>query len=71
MKLIKKEIEFIIQVIEEHKKFLREDARMTEKEIKEDDYLNQENIMANKLLKELKNIRKTIQFNTHIFFTWY
>jgi hypothetical protein len=55
MKLIKKEIKFIIQVIEEHKKFLREDARMTEKEIKKDDYLNKENIMANKLLKELRS----------------
>ena len=51
----RKEMEFIIQVIKEHKQFLREDARMSEKAIREDEYLNQENIMANYLIKEFKN----------------
>ena len=49
--MTRKEMEFVIECIQRYRTWLREDARMSEKAIREDDYLNKENIMSKKIKK--------------------
>tara|TARA_B100000424_G_scaffold208661_1_gene165979 strand:- start:926 stop:1114 length:189 start_codon:yes stop_codon:yes gene_type:complete len=53
--MTRKEMEFIIECIQRYRTWLREDARMSEKAIREDDYLNKENIMSKKIIQDMKN----------------
>ena len=53
--MTRKEMEFVIECIQRYRTWLREDARMSEKEIREDDYLNKENIMSKKIIQDMKN----------------
>ncbi len=48
-------MEFVIECIQRYRTWLREDARMSEKAIREDDYLNKENIMSKKIIQDMKN----------------
>ena len=52
--MTRKEMEFVIECIQRYRTWLREDARMSEKEIREDDYLNKENIMSKKIIQDMK-----------------
>ena len=52
--MTRKEMEFVIECIERYRTWLREDARMSEKAIREDDYLNKENIMSKKIIQDMK-----------------
>jgi len=52
--MTRKEMEFIIECIQRYRTWLREDARMSEKAIREDDYLNKENIMSKKIIQDMK-----------------
>tara|TARA_R100000329_G_scaffold35522_1_gene33356 strand:- start:11 stop:193 length:183 start_codon:yes stop_codon:yes gene_type:complete len=52
--MTRKEMEFVIECIQRYRTWLREDARMSEKAIKEDDYLNKENIMSKKIIQDMK-----------------
>mgnify|MGYP003132947277 FL=1 len=52
--MTRKEMEFVIECIQRYRTWLREDARMSEKAIREDDYLNKENIMSKKIIQDMK-----------------
>jgi|TARA_R100001443_G_scaffold27558_2_gene40754 hypothetical protein len=52
--MTRKEMEFVIECIQRYRTWLREDARISEKEIREDDYLNKENIMSKKIIQDMK-----------------
>ena len=52
--MTRKEMEFVIECIERYRTWLRENARMSEKAIREDDYLNKENIMSKKIIQDMK-----------------
>ena len=52
--MTRKEMEFVIECIQRYRTWLREDARMSEKAIRKDDYLNKENIMSKKIIQDMK-----------------